>query len=75
MNTGESVDIYTGAAFRAICTGPAGSILGADERGRVMLLRWKHGSEELELNHSVETDITDAMYMCYAEYKYRKARL
>ena len=31
MNTGKSADIYTGA----ICTGPAGSILGADDKGHI----------------------------------------
>ena len=36
MNTGESADIYTRAAVTAICASPAGSILGADDKGPIM---------------------------------------
>ena len=38
MNTGEIVDIFTEAAVIAICTGPAGSILGSDMLGYM----WRH---------------------------------
>ena len=33
MNTGEIADIFTETAVIAICTGPAGSILGSDMLG------------------------------------------
>ena len=68
MNKGESADIYTRAAVSVICTAPAGFILGAGRKGRIMQFRWKDGSEELELVHSVETNITDVQYMCYVEH-------
>ena len=67
MKTDQSADIYTGAV-RAICTGPAGSILGVDTEGLVVQFRWKDGSEEWELVHSVETNIKYVHYMCYVEH-------
>ena len=68
MNAGESADIYTGAAVTAICTGPAGSILGTDDKGCIKLFRWKHGSKKLELVYSMKTHITHVRYMCYIEH-------
>ena len=65
-NTGENADIHTGTDIRAICTGPVGSILGADREGRILQFRWKHNSK-LELIHSVETNITDVEHMCYVD--------
>ena len=67
MSTGESSDIYTGTAVRAICTSPASSILGADVIGHILQFKWKDGGEELELVHSVETNITNIRCMCYVE--------
>ena len=68
MNTGECKYIYTRAYIRAICTGPAGFILGVDNQGHIMQLRWKKNSDELELVHSIETNITNINYMCYVEH-------
>ena len=67
MSTGESSDINTGTAVRAICTSPASSILGADVIGHILQFKWKDGGEELELVHSVETNITNIRCMCYVE--------
>ena len=69
MNTGKSADIYTESAVTAICTGPAGSILGVGEQGRITKFRLKNNCEELELVHSVETNIRAARYMCYVEQR------
>ena len=68
MNSSESADIYTGAAVTVICTGPAGSILGADNKGRIKLFRWKYNSKELELFYSVKTNIRYVRNMCYIEH-------
>ena len=67
MNTGRSADIYTGAGVWAICTGPAGTILGADVVGHILQFRWKDDGEDLELVQSVKTSIADVQYMCHDE--------
>ena len=67
MNTGKSSDNYTKAAVDVICTSSAGSILGANDKGRVMQFRWEDEAEELKFIRSVETNITGVMYMCYVE--------
>ena len=68
MNTGESADIYTKAAIKSICTGPAGSILGADWKRLIMQFRWKDDCEELEPFHSVKISTRDVRYMCYVDH-------
>ena len=67
MSTGESADIYIEADIRAICAGPAGSLLGTDVKGHIIQFRWRDDGEELELVHSVKINMTDVQYICYIE--------
>ena len=64
----KSEDIFTKVSVTAICTGPAGTILGVVRYGHLLQFSWKDDGKELMVTQSLGTNAIDVRYVCYVEH-------